>query len=44
MSQTVDFLIDFRNFVQPLAETVHKLRQNVDRDPEDTYGLKNNIA
>ena len=43
MSQTVDFLIDFRNFVQPLAETVHKLRQNVDRDPEDTCGLKNNI-
>ena len=38
MSQTVDFLMDFRNFVLPLAESVHQLRQNVDREPEGMHG------
>ena len=32
--------MDFRNFVVPLAESVHQLRQNVDVDSEDSCGLK----
>ena len=44
MSQTVDFLMDLRNFVLPLAESVHQLRQNVDRDSEDTCGLKDFVV
>ena len=36
--------MDLRNFVLPLAESVHQLRQNVDRDSEDTCGLKDFVV